>query len=57
MDGRQDTVKELAGDRDLGQLEGNRACMADDASANLDQPRLQARQGPCRNLVGQLGAM
>ena len=57
MDGRQDTVEEFAGDRDLGKLEGDRARMANDPGADLDQSRLQARQGPCRNLVGQLGTM
>ena len=36
MDGCQDAVKELAGDRDLGRLEDNCACMADDASANVE---------------------
>lgn len=44
MDGSQDPAEEIARDRDLGQLEDDRAGVADDAGADLDQPRLQARQ-------------
>ncbi len=57
MNGGQDAVEEFAGDRDLGKLEGDRAGMAHDAGADLDQSRLQARQRPCRNLVGKIGTM
>ena len=33
MDGGEDAVEEIARDRDLGQLEGDRAGVADDAGA------------------------
>ena len=44
MDGGEDLVEEIAGYCDFGKLERNRAGMADDASADLDETRLQARQ-------------
>ena len=57
MDGGEGAVEEIARDRDLGQLEGDRAGVADDAGADLDEPGLQARQRPRRDLVGQLGGL
>ena len=44
MDGSQYQAEEIARDRDLGELEDDRAGVADDASTDLDQPRLQARR-------------
>ena len=51
MDGGEDALGEVARDRDLGELEGDRSCMPDDPGAYLDQAGLQARQQP----VGDLG--
>lgn len=56
MDGFQNAVKEVARDRDLDQLEGDRTGMANDKGADLDQPCLQARQRPRGDFVGQLGS-
>ncbi len=57
MNSGEDLVDEVSRDCDLGQLEGYRAGMADDTGADLDQPRLQARQRPGRDLVGQFGGL
>jgi hypothetical protein len=54
MDGG-DALKELSGDSHLGELERDRAGMPYDARADLDEPRLQTRQGPGGNLLGQVG--
>ena len=54
MDGGEDAVEEITRDCDLGELEGDPAGVAHDAGADLDQPRLQARQGPGGDLVGQV---
>lgn len=57
MDGGEDALKELSGDSHLGELERDRAGMPHDAGADFDEACLQAPQGPCRNLVGQVGAL
>ena len=57
MDGCQDALEKIARDRDLGQLEDDRTGVAHDAGADLDEPGLQARQRPRRDLVGKLGGM
>ncbi len=40
--GGKDLPEEIARHSDLGQLEGNGACMAHKTRSDLDQPRLQA---------------
>ena len=57
MNGGEDLAKEIAGYCDVGELEGNCARMAHDARADLDQPRLQARQGPRGDLFRQFGRL
>ncbi len=57
MDGGQDAVEEVTRDRDLGELEGDRAGMPHDTGADFDEPCLQAGQRPGRDLVGQLGGL
>ena len=57
MDGGQDVVEEIARDRDLGQLGGDRAGMPHDAGADRDEPGLEARQRLQDNLVGQVGGL
>lgn len=57
MYGGQDAVEEIAWDCDLCELEADHAGVAHDDGADLDQPRLQARQQPERNLVGQFGGL
>jgi hypothetical protein len=51
VDGGEDTSEEIAGDCDLGELEGDRSGMVHNAGADLDEPRLQAPQLPSGNLV------
>lgn len=57
MDGGEDAVEEIAWDCDLGELESDRTGMANNAGADLDEPRLQARQRPGHDLVRQLGGL
>ena len=57
MDGGEDELKELSGDSHLGELERDRAGMTHDAGADLDEACLQARQGRCRNLLGQVSTL
>ena len=45
-DERQNLLKQLPWDGDLGDLEGDTASMADDLRADLNQLFLQARQRP-----------
>jgi hypothetical protein len=48
--GYEHLFPQSAGDRDLGQLEGDRARMANHLRADLDQPLAQAGQRPVRDL-------
>ena len=52
-DGYEHLFPQSAGDRDLGQLEGDRARMANRLRADLDQPLAQAGQRPVRDLGWQ----
>ena len=52
-DGNKHLFPQSAEDCDLGQLEGDRARMANRLRANLDQPLAQAGQRPVRDLGWQ----
>ncbi len=51
--GCEHLLPQAAGDRDLGQLEGDGSRMAHELGADLDQTLAQARQRPVVNLLGQ----
>ena len=57
MNGIKGALKEQAWDSHLGKHERDRARTPLDANADLDVLGLQARKGPCRNLVGQVGSL
>jgi hypothetical protein len=44
--GEEDAVEQVAADHDLCQLESYGAGVPNDTSTDLDQTRLQAREGP-----------
>ena len=56
MDGGKDGPHHRTGDRDFGQLEGDGAGVAHDASADLDQLELKAGQRPVGHGFGQFDA-
>ena len=53
MDRGEDGAHHRAGDRDLGELEGDGAGVTHDAGADLDQFELQAGQRPLGHFLGQ----
>lgn len=57
MNGCQDATEQSATDRNLDKLERDGAGVTDDPRADLDQPRLQAGQGPVGHLFGQIGGL
>lgn len=50
-------TKQSAANRNLGQLEGDGAGMADDPRTDFDQPGLQAAQRTVGHLLGKVCAL
>ena len=57
MNGGKDGAHHRAGDRDLGQLEGDGAGVTDGPRPDFNQPGLQAGQRPISHLLGQVGLL